>query len=107
MTFENKNKGSMHIWLVELKFTIRFLLNTVYMIHFERILTIFLHFLERVLDRPNFSIFTYILCVPIEQRKNLYPMLIFNILKKTTRAFQNAFQFKFGMLGSGRSLYQK
>jgi hypothetical protein len=67
----------MHIWLVELKYAILFLLNAVYMMHFDRILTVLLHFLERVPDRPNFSISTYIHYVPMAQRKNLYPMLIF------------------------------
>jgi hypothetical protein len=31
----------MHIWIVELKFLILFLLNTLQMIHYERILTFF------------------------------------------------------------------
>jgi hypothetical protein len=73
------------------------------MMHFERILTILLNFLERVPDRPNLSVFTYIYVCTHGSKKE--PIQYF-ILKKTTRAFQNAFQIKFGMLGSGRSLYQ-
>jgi hypothetical protein len=46
----------MHIWLVELKFAILFLLNVLYMMHFERILTILLHFLVRAPDRLYFTI---------------------------------------------------
>jgi hypothetical protein len=45
----------MHIWLVELKFAILFLLNAVYMMHFERILTILLHFLAGAPDRLYFT----------------------------------------------------
>jgi hypothetical protein len=48
----------MHIWLVELKFAILFLLNAIYMMHFERILTILLHFLVRAPDRLYFTSFT-------------------------------------------------
>jgi hypothetical protein len=59
----------MHIWLVELKFAILFLSNALYLMHFERILTFLLHFLERVPDRPNFSVFTFIHFVPMTQRK--------------------------------------
>ena len=67
MTFKNKNKGPMHIWLVELKFAILFLLNALYMMHFERILTILLHFFVRVPDRLYFTILhLYSMCYNID-----------------------------------------
>jgi hypothetical protein len=46
----------MHIWLVELKFAIHFLLNALYMMHIERILTILLKFLVGAPDRLYFTI---------------------------------------------------
>jgi hypothetical protein len=38
-------------------------------------MTILKHFLERVPDRPNFSVFHYIHYVPTARRKDLYPIL--------------------------------
>ena len=68
----------MHIWLVELKFAILFLLNA----HFERILTILLHFLERVPDRPNFSVLPIFTLQPcVKERTNT--QCEYFILKKT------------------------
>jgi hypothetical protein len=80
----------MHIWLVELKFAKYFLFNTVYMMYFARMLTILLHFLERVLDRPNFSIITYIHFVTMAQRKSLYPSLIF-YFEENVKSFPKRF----------------
>jgi hypothetical protein len=60
------------------------------MMRFERILTIFLHFLVRVPDRRNFSIFTYIHFVPMAQRINLYPLLIF-YFKEDDKGFLKCF----------------
>jgi hypothetical protein len=54
----------MHIWLVELKFAILFLLNALFLMHFERLLTILLHLLERVPTWPNFSVFTSVVSQP-------------------------------------------
>jgi hypothetical protein len=45
----------MEIWLVELKIAILFHLNALYMMHFERILTILLHFLGWVPERLYFT----------------------------------------------------
>ena len=36
------------------------------------------HFFVRVPDRPNFTTFPYILCVPMALRKDLYPILVFD-----------------------------
>jgi hypothetical protein len=78
----------MHIWLVGLKFCILFLLNDVYMMHFERILTILLHFLERVLESQYF--YLYSLCThgskkePIPNVYILFPEMIApGFLRKT------------------------
>ncbi len=49
----------MHIWLEELKFAIVFLLKALYMMHFERILTILLHFLVGAPDRLFYTILQF------------------------------------------------
>jgi hypothetical protein len=69
--------------------------------HFERLLTILLHFLVRVPDRLYFTFY-----VPMAQRKNLYPIIIFHF-EESNKGFPFVFHIKFWMLGSGSSLYQK
>jgi hypothetical protein len=71
MAFYNKNMDPSHTRLVEYKFPILLLLNALYMMHFERILTILLHFFllhfVRVPDRLYFTILhLYSMCYNID-----------------------------------------
>jgi hypothetical protein len=67
MAFYNKNMDPWHTRLVEYKFPILLLLNVLYMMHFERILTILLHFFVRVPDRLYFTILhLYSMCYNID-----------------------------------------
>jgi hypothetical protein len=67
MAFYNKNMDPSHTRLVEYKFPILLLLNALYMMHFERILTILLHFFVRVSDRLYFPILhLYSMCYNID-----------------------------------------
>jgi hypothetical protein len=73
MAFYNKNMYPSHTRLVEYKFPILFLLNALYMMHFERILTILLHFFVRVPDRLYFTILhLYSMCF-FGSKKELIP----------------------------------
>jgi hypothetical protein len=68
MAFYNKNMDPSHTRLVEYKFPILYMMHfALYMMHFERILTILLHYFVRVPDRLYFTILhLYSMCYTID-----------------------------------------
>ena len=77
LAYKNKNNRPSVFFLIEYYFAALYLSNALYNIHFGWKMAILKHLLERVPDRPNFTILTYFHCVSMAHRKDMHQLLIF------------------------------